>query len=94
MGKPVVRFESPIVEALEDKKVVYASGGVIAHSVDPPGITFWADRVTWTIQKDNVLAQDNVRFTYVKAGEKLPFAEGGPVSQCTIDTSLKNFHIP
>ena len=94
LGKPVVRFESPVVEAFEDKKVVHASGGVVIHSIDPPGVTLWADHVTWTIKKDKVLAKDNVRFRYVKLGETTPFAEGGPVSQCTIDTSLKNFHIP
>ena len=93
-GKPVARFESPLVNAEEETKVVHASGGVVAHSIDPPGVTLWANRVIWTMEKDQVLAKENVKFQYIRAGETIPFAEGGPVQQCTVNTSLKNFHIP
>ncbi|MEP6755884.1 MAG: hypothetical protein ABJA67_10310 [Chthonomonadales bacterium] len=93
-GKPAARFESPLVNAEEEKKIVRATGGVVAHSIDPPGVTVWADKVTWNIQGDKVVARENVRFTYLRKGDTAPYAEGGPMDQCTIDTTLKRFHIP
>ena len=92
-GKRVLRFEAPAVNATEEKKTVLASGRVKAWSIEPPGVIVEADRVTWNIDKNRVIAEGSVTLTYQRPGEPAPSAWGGPVAHISFDTELKHFKI-
>lgn len=93
-GKPTIKFQAPVVRAVEETRTLTASGRVKAVSVDPPGVTVEADRVTWKTSVNRVIAEGNVTLRYQRPGEAAPIAWGGPVARMTIDTELKQFHIP
>jgi hypothetical protein len=93
-GRRVLRFEAPVVNAAEEKKTVVASGRVKALSLEPAGVTVEADRVTWLIPQNKVVAEGNVTLRYQRPGDPVPIAWGGPVPRLTIDTELKKFSIP
>jgi hypothetical protein len=92
-GKRVLQFEAPAVNATEEKKTVLASGRVKAWSIDPPGVTVEADRVTWKIEKNKVIAEGAVTLTYQRPGDARPIA-WGQFAHMTIDTELKKFTVP
>ena len=93
-GRKVLKFEAPVVNAAEAKQTVVATGGVKALSLQPAGVTVEADRVTWLIPKNKVVAEGNVILRYQRPGDDRPIAWGGPVPRLTIDTELKSFSIP
>jgi glutathione peroxidase-family protein len=82
------------VDAQETKKIVIASGGVKATSIQPLGITVTADKVTWYFAKDLIIAEGRVYIQYQPVGAPQPVDWGGPVDRLTINTELKKFHIP
>src|SRR5436190_1269970 len=68
-GKPVAKFTAPVVNAVEEKQVVVATGRVRIDSIDPPGGTVEADRVWWFIERKKVLAEGAVVVRYRKSGQ-------------------------
>ncbi len=88
------RFSSDILKASQDKRMVIAIGHARVWSIDPVGGVLTADKVTYYIDRDLVLAEGRVTIEYTPVGSKVPLAFGGPVNRMTIDTELKKFHIP
>jgi lipopolysaccharide assembly outer membrane protein LptD (OstA) len=93
-GKKALRFEAPSVDASEEKQTVIATGRVKVWSVDPPGGTVEADRATWYIQKNKIVAEGNVTMTFHPADPSKPSMSLGPVRQLQIDTELKHIEVP
>ncbi len=88
------RFSGDVVNASQEKRKVIATGHVTVWSIDPEGGILNANKVTYFIDKDLVLAEGNVTIEYTPPGMKVPLAYGGPVSRMTVNTELKKFHIP
>lgn len=91
--KPKVRFQAPVVEARKSLGVVLARGGVVLHSIDPPGATVTADRVRWDARNNVLVAMGNVRLTYRPPGSPKPLAVG-TAPRMTFNTQLDEYHIP
>lgn len=89
-GKPVARFTAPRVTAVEEKQTVTATGRVKAVSIDPPGVTVEADRVTWLFAKKKILAEGRVMVHYKRPGQSRMTAEI-PLDHAVLDTELKSF---
>ncbi len=88
------RFEAPVVEARKDHSVVIARGGVRVVSIDPPGVTLTAERVTWQVDKDLIVAEGSVSFEQRPPGSARPTAWGGPFPHVTANTELQRLTIP
>lgn len=86
-------FEAPTVHASNDQKTVVATGGVKVRSVDPPGILVTADRATWFIEKNVIVAEGNVYMEQrdPKTARKIAW---GKAAHLTINTELREFSIP
>jgi hypothetical protein len=91
--KPRARYEAPVVEAAQDRSVVIARGGVTMRSIEPPGVTLTAGRITWHIAQNVIVAEGHVRVVYQPPGAPRPTAVGG-ADRMTINTELQKFHVP
>lgn len=92
-GRPAARFTAPQVEAYRDQNRVTALGGVVVTSIDPPDVTLKADRITWYVDRDTIVAQGSCRMALRPRDASQPAAEGR-AEQITIDTKMERFSIP
>jgi hypothetical protein len=93
-GRRRARFKAPVVEARREQSRVTARGGVVVWSVDPPGVTVFADRATWFADRGRIVAEGGVRFRQKSADGRSTQAIGGPFDQVTISTELEKITIP
>lgn len=92
-NRPRAAFEAPTVEAAKDQKTVVATGGVTVRSLNPKGILVTADRATWIIEKNVIIAEGHVYMEQrdPKSGRKIAW---GRADHLTINTELQQFSIP
>jgi lipopolysaccharide assembly outer membrane protein LptD (OstA) len=92
-NKARAEFEAPTVEATRDQKVVVATGGVKLTSIDPKGVLVTADKATWYIEKNVVVAEGHVYLEQrsPKTNQKVAW---GNTERLTINTELQKFSIP
>lgn len=88
------RFVAPTVYASKDRKSVTASGGVKITSLAPTGTSITADKVTWRIPENKIIAEGHVSFEYRSPESGEMIASGGPFPHVTIDTELQRLHVP
>lgn len=86
-------FEAPKMQAANDRKTVVATGGVKVRSLQPEGILVTADRATWYIEKNVIVAEGHVYMEQrdPKTGRKISY---GNAEHLTINTELRQFSIP
>ncbi len=86
-------FEAPTVEAARDQRSVVATGGVKVRGLNPKGALITADKATWYIEKNIVIAEGHVYMEQrnPKTDQKTAW---GNAERLTINTELQHFSIP
>jgi lipopolysaccharide assembly outer membrane protein LptD (OstA) len=90
---PRATFEAPTVKASNDQKTVVATGGVKMRSLEPKGILLTADRATWIIEKNKVIAEGHV-YLEQRDPKSNAILAWGRAEHLTINTDLQRFSIP
>jgi hypothetical protein len=88
------RFTAPTVQAVREENRVIARDGVVVHSIDPPGGTLTAHRLTWRADKQEIVAEGDVYIQFQPKDASQPSAKGGPWRRVTFDTELVKFKLP
>jgi hypothetical protein len=91
--QPKARFKAPTVVANRENDQITARGGVTITSIDPPGITVTADKITWSAAKNRIVAEGNVKFVQMRPGHPKPVSQG-QFDRITVDTAMKTFTYP
>ena len=92
-NRPRATFEAPTVKAANDQKTVVATGGVKMRSLEPKGILLTADRATWVIEKNKVIAEGHV-YLEQRDPKSNAILAWGRAEHLTISTELQHFSIP
>lgn len=92
-NRPRAAFVAPKVEAARDQKTVVATGGVKVRSLDPEGILVTADKATWIIEKNVIVAEGHVYMEQRDPKTNRLIAHG-TAAHLTINTELREFSIP